>query len=145
MADSVREQVIAAAVTAIDTAVSAAAVYRSREAALATDQLPAVVVSPLNDTPSDRATSLCWLDWTFSLAVDVVTGDEMDKAADPILQLIHAALMGGTRDLGLAAVHEIMPGPVTFSAANREQPVGLVRAIYTISYRTRHADLTVAP
>jgi hypothetical protein len=145
MADSVREQIIQAAVIAIDAAVSTATVYRSREAALATDQLPAVVVAPLNDTPSERATSLCWLDWAFQLAVDVVTGDELDKAADPILQAAHAALMGGTRDLGLAAVHEIMPGPVSFSASNREQPVGLVRAVFTISYRTKHGDLTVAP
>jgi hypothetical protein len=146
MVASIREEVILAAqATITQTAPAGVTVYRSREAALAVGQLPAVVISPLTDVPSERGSSLCWLNWTLSLAVDVVTGDALDAAADPILQLVHAALMDGDRALGVTAVHDIIPGPVEFAAANKEQPVGLVRAVYVIQYRTKHADLTESP
>lgn len=145
MSSSVREAIIQAAVTAIQTAGVGATVYRSREAALATEQLPAVIVSPFNDSPSARETSLCWLDWTFTLAVDILTGDDLDATADPILCRVHAAIMGQSRTLGLSAVHDIKPSLVEFSASNREQPVGLVRCAYVVHYRTRHNDLTTSP
>lgn len=145
MANSIREQIIQAAITAIDAAVVGITVYRSREAALAAAQLPAVVISPFNDSPSERGTSLCWLDWTFTLAVDILAGDALDATADPTLCLVHAAIMGQNRTLGLSAVHDVMPSLVEFSASNREQPVGLVRCAYVIRYRTSHNDLTTAP
>jgi hypothetical protein len=146
MATSIREQIILAAVARITAdAPPGVVVYRSREAALAVGQLPAVVMAPLRDIPSESSTSLCWLSWTFTLAVDVVTGEGLDTAADPIIQAIHGAMMATDRTLGLSAVHDVTPGPVEFSASNREQPAGLARVSYEIKYRTRHADITVAP
>lgn len=147
MADSIREQVIAAAVTAIDTAITGATVYRSRASALAANQLPAVVVSPVQDAPSDRDTSLCWLSWDLELTVDVVVAtDPPDQAADALVQLAHAAMMGGDRDLGVAGVTDVAPSrPTEFMADNSGTITGVTRSYFAIRYRTQHADLTVAP
>lgn len=145
MADSIREQIIAAAVTAIDTATSTP-VYRTRTAALAADQLPAVVVSPLRDNPSDRDGSSCWTDWDLTLAVDVVVaGDPPDKEADALVQLAHAALMAEPRTLGISGVTDVAVVGVEFMADPSGAVTGVTRSTYSIRYRTAPADLAVAP
>jgi hypothetical protein len=145
MAASIRETIILAAKARIEAEVSGIIVYRSREAALSTSQLPAIVLSPVTDTPVASNSSLCWLNWTLDLAVDVITGEGLDSSADIVVQEVHAAMVGTNRTLGLAAVSDVVPGPVVFVASNREQPVGVVRCSFDIKYRTRHGDLTAAP
>lgn len=142
---SIRETIIAAAVTAIDAAVTPA-VYRSRTAALTAGQLPAVVVSPLRDTPSDTDSSLCWLNWEMEIAVDVVVAaDPPDQAADALVQAAHGALMAGTRTLGINAVTDVGVGNVEFMAEAGGTISGITRCLFLIRYRTQHANLAVAP
>lgn len=143
---TIRETIIAAAVTAIETAVAPVTVYRSRSEALRPGQLPAVVVRPLSDTPSERDGSLCWLSWELILAVDVIVGqDPPDQIADPMVEDIHAAIMAGDQSLGISGVTDVTARPVEFAAENQGDVTGMTRLLYGIRYRTRYADLTVAP
>jgi hypothetical protein len=145
MTASIREQAIAAAVALIDAATTTP-VYRSRAAAFATAQLPAIVVSPTRDTPSDRDTSLCWQSWDLQLAVDVVVATEPpDQAADPLVQSVHAAMMGGSRDLGVDGITDVAPISTEFMVENSGTITGVTRMVYAVRYRTRHADLTIGP
>lgn len=145
MADSIREQIIAAAFSLIDAATTTT-VYRSRVAALSSGQLPAIVVSPIRDTPGDREGALCWTDWELTLAVDVVVAaDPPELAADQLTQLAHAALMAEPRTLGIGAVTDINPTDVEFMQEPSGTVTGVTRSTYSVSYRTKQADLTVAP
>lgn len=144
-ASLIRELVIAAAVAAVD-AVTSTVVHRSRTAAFAADQLPAIVISPLRDAPSESATSVEWMAWDLTLAVDVVVAaDPPDQAADQMVQLAHAALMAEPNTLGVAGVTDIAPSGVEFMADPSGAVTGVTRSIYSIRYRTAAANLTVAP
>ena len=144
MSDSIREQIIAAADTAIKAAL-AVPVYRSRAKALAANQLPAVVVSPVRDSPQD-GTSINWQAWELELMIEVVVNSEpQDKAADPIIQLIHSTLMAEPRTLGIAAVTDIQPRPVEFMVEHQGTIIPMNRLGYVIRYRTAEANLAVAP
>lgn len=141
MADSIREQIIAAVVTAIDVSATVAA-YRSRAAALAVSQLPAIIVSPIRDTPSSRSSSVCWIDWRLDILVEVVVNTEpQDKVADPLLQAVHSALMAGDRTLGIAGVIDVEATQCDFLVEHMGTVIPMVRAQYAITYRTRPDDL----
>ena len=141
MTASIRETIIAAAVAAVDAA-TAVTVYRSRAALLSVGQLPAIVISPVRDTPAERDGSLCWQSWDLELSVDVVVAAEPpDQVADPLVQLIHAALMGGARNLGIDAVTDIAPLSSSFMAADQGGATGFTRCPFIVRYRTRQDDL----
>lgn len=144
MTDSIRETIIATVVDDLDTALSVS-VYRSRAAALAASQLPAVIVSPVRDSPGE-GTSLCWQQWELDLMIEVVVNTEpADKAADPIIQLIHSTLMAEPRTLGIGAVTDIQPRVAEFMVEHQGQIIPMNRMGYVVRYRTAEADLTVAP
>jgi hypothetical protein len=144
MTDSIREQIISAVFSSLDAAL-AVPVYRSRSTALAANQLPAVVLSPVRDTPQD-GTSINWQAWELEIMIEVVVNAEpQDKAADPIIQLIHSALMAAPRTLGIAAVTDIQPRTVEFMFEHQASIIPMNRMSYAVSYRTAEADLAVAP
>lgn len=120
-------------------------VYRSRDAALSEGQLPAVVVLPLDDIPSDDNGSICWMNWTFTVAVDIVVGEGMDSVANTYRAAAYAAIMAN-RDLSpTPGVIDVMPAPVSYKLDNHIADLAFVRAPFVIKYRTKHDDLTVAP
>lgn len=143
MANSIRETIIQAAVTAIDAATDAD-VHRSRVEAFRPEQLPAVVVMPITDQPQGQVgRGFCHFDWNLRLAVDVlVAGGESDAVADPIVQKVHSAMLASGRDLGVNGVLTVRPEQVTWDMANRGESVGVVRCAYSIEYRTAIADLS---
>ena len=61
MASSIRELILQQIVSLVDAATTTP-VYRSRDAALASSQLPAIVITPIQDSPADERGSICWLD-----------------------------------------------------------------------------------
>jgi hypothetical protein len=142
---SIREQIISALVTAIEDESGMPTVYRSRSTALAVNQLPAVVVSPVRDVPGE-GTSLCWQAWELEIMVEVVVNTEpQDQAADPIMIGVHSALMEGDRTLGISAVTDVQPRQVDFMVEHQGHIIPMNRMSYVVSYRTQHEDLTTAP
>lgn len=145
MAASIREQIIAAAVAVIDAATSTP-VYRTRTAALAADQLPAIVVSPLRDIPNDRDDTNCWTAWELMLAVDVVVaGDPPDQAAGELVGVCHAALMAAARDLGVDGVTDVVPSSTELLSDSSGAVTGVTRMTVAVRYRTQQADLAAVP
>jgi hypothetical protein len=132
----------------IETIVQAAVVirvYRSRDAALASNQLPAIVVLPLLDAPSEGSASICWLDWRLTVALDILTGAGKDAAAHPYRMAIHSAMMADRNMSAVSGVMDVRPGIVQYQMDNRVGDAAFVRCPFDIDYRTRHDDLAVAP
>lgn len=144
MADAVPELILQHLEMIVSAAV-AIPVYRSRDAALAERQLPAIVMLPLDDVPSEDSGSVCWLNWEFSVAFDVVVGDGKDSAAHPYRAAIHNAVMSDRELTGAPGVTDVALRPVTYQMDSRVTELAFVRVAFVIRYRTRHDDLTVAP
>jgi hypothetical protein len=143
MADAICELIVTEAVDAI-TAATAVRVYRSRDAALAVGQYPAVVIVPVQDDPEETTGTVCYIDWQMLLAADVIVGEGMDTAAHPIRAQIHAAMMDSSTVFAVPGVTDIEPSLVQYQLNNRVADVAHVRCPFKIRYRTRHDDLTVA-
>lgn len=147
---TIREQIIAAAMTAIGDALAAsglsAGLYRSRSEAFRPGQLPAIVVRPESDTPGDRDGTLCWCPWTMVMAVDVVVNEAPPcQAADPFADLIHRALLADGEDLGLPAYSvDIAPGPTEWTDENNGEVIGLTTQRFVVRYRTSWPDLALS-
>ena len=134
---TIREQILAAAVTAIETAVAPVTVYRSRSEAFRPGQLPAVVLRPESDVPGDRDSTLCWCPWSLTMVVDVVVAAAPPcQVADPIVEDVHAALMAA-EDLGLPQFGvDISPGACEWSDEHQGELVGMTRCRWVVRYRT---------
>jgi hypothetical protein len=144
MALLVVEQIIRRVESVVVTAASVP-VYRSRDAALTTDQLPCIVITPLQDAPAEDGGTVCWIDWTLTLAVDVVVGAGVDSAAHPIRGEVHGAIMADRELKPTPGVMDVKVGPTQYRMQNTGGEHAFLRSLFTISYRTRHDDLTVAP
>lgn len=145
MPASIREQIIAAAVARIDAAIDAP-VYRSRVAALAAGQLPAVVVSPEADTPGGRDDAPWWIEWELALSVDVLVAvAPPDQEASALVGLCHAALLQPPAGLGVAGVTDVVAAPVEFLAEPSGEATGVTRLALLVRYRTQPADLAAVP
>ena len=141
MTTSVREGILAQMATLLaGTDGVTGSVYRSRPAALATQELPALLVEPINESSS--YSTLNYLDWTLQVRVAVVLrGDAPDQLADPILVSLHSLLMTD-RSLGNRA-NDISPVSVDYRFADGDQAIAVIESIYSVSYRTKQDDLTV--
>lgn len=139
---TIREQIIAAAVSAITTDVAPITVYRSRSEAFRPGQLPAVVVRPESDTPGERDGTLCWCPWRLSLIVDVIVGVAPPcQVADPIVDDVHRALMAAESGALAGLIEDLSPAPVEFSDEHQGELAGLTRMRFTVRYRTSWGDL----
>lgn len=119
-------------------------VYRSRDAALASSQLPAVIITPLSDDPAEEGGTICWLDWTLTVAVDVVVGAGLDAVAHEIRAEAHAAVMAD-RDLApVPGVIDVVPGRTLYQLTNVGGEHAFLRCLFLVAYRTRYDDLAVA-
>lgn len=99
---STRESVLAAfSSKLIAASVASARVYRSRQDALASDELPAVVIEPLGESASE--TSLGMLDRTLTVRVSAFgRATPGDSTLDATLAAIETAILAD-RTLGLGA------------------------------------------
>jgi hypothetical protein len=143
-ADAVPELILAHLKEIVEDAVDIT-VHRSRDAALSEKQLPSINLLPLVDVPSEDNGSVCWMNWTFSVAYDIIVGDGMDTAAHPYRAAIYAAVMADRELSPVAGVIDVTPAPVPYQLENRVGDFAFVRVPFTIRYRTKHDDLTVAP
>ena len=144
MTAPVVEQILELITSKITVAVDVP-VYRSRDAALASTQLPAIVVTPLQDDPAEGGGTVCWIDWTMLVAVDVVVGAGVDLAAHPLRAAAHAAIMADRELAPLRGVMDVKAGTTQYRMQNTGGEHAFLRSTFSVLYRTRHDDLTVAP
>lgn len=139
---TIREQIIAAAESAITAAVAPVTVYRSRSEAFRPGQLPAVVIRPESDTPSDRDSNLCRCTWTLALQVDVIVAAAPPcQVADPIVAQVHAALMADEA-MGLSQYGvDVAPAACEWSDEHQGELTGMTRCRFVVRYRTSWGDL----
>ena len=120
-------------------------VHRSRDAALAVNQLPSIIITPTQDTPSENNGSICWLNWEMVVAVDILVGEGQDSAAHPYRAAVHATMMDDRDFTGVSGVTDVFPLPVEYQMNNRVADIAYVRCPFLVKYRTKYDDLTIAP
>ena len=137
---SKRENILAAVRTALTgTSGVGTRIYRSRQEAFARDEIPAIVVEPVNDQAIIE-TSLPTLTWTLTVRVAVIVrGTTPDQIADLIIVSAHSKLMA---DLTLGGhAMDIAPQGVNFDMADADQTAGVIMCDYLIRYRTTLSSL----
>lgn len=116
-------------------------IYRSRVAALARAECPAVSVEPLQDTPTNNV--LPKLDHLLIVQIAVfVRGSMPDQLADPIIDDIHKKLIGNAPLNALLTGLE--PGPTNWLLLDGDQDIGVITLDYEVRYRTTFADLSLS-
>lgn len=139
-----RESILAYLATLI-AGVPGAKFYRSREAALARSESPAILLRPDEEqvTALVRGMDQVVREFTVSIAVIArASGAEpvVDKVADPVLQALHAAIMKDTTLGGRCAVITEHSTKWDFEVADGTAVAAEAR--YAIRYQTRASDLT---
>jgi hypothetical protein len=137
-----RERILRAIATALTpTAGVNGRVYRSRVTAVQRAESPAIVVEPINDTPTQN-TSLPTLDWRMRVRVSVIVrGDVPDQIADAVIEDMHARMV---RDLTVGGYAiDVQPDEVSFNLVDADQPAGVIFNDYIVQYRTSVASLSV--
>ena len=136
-----RERILRAIATALTpTAGVNGRVYRSRVTAVQRAESPAIVVEPINDTPTQN-TSLPTLDWRMRVRVSVIVrGDVPDQIADAVIEDMHARMV---RDLTVGGYAiDVQPDEVSFNLVDADQPAGVIFNDYIVQYRTSVASLS---
>jgi len=136
-----RERILRAITTALTpTAGVNGRVYRSRVTAVQRAESPAIVVEPINDTPTQN-TSLPTLDWRMRVRISVIVrGDVPDQIADAVIEDMHARMV---RDLTVGGYAiDVQPDEVSFNLVDADQPAGVIFNDYIVQYRTSVASLS---
>jgi hypothetical protein len=142
MPPTIREQILQAFVAALQgTAQVGTRIYRSRVAALARGESPALVVEPLRDVPTNNV--LPKLDWAFQAQVAIIVrGMAPDQLADPIVDDVHKRLISNAPLNALLT--GLQPGPVAWLLVDGDQDAGVITLDYEVRYRTSFADLSLS-
>ncbi|MFA7333655.1 MAG: hypothetical protein WC130_05095 [Kiritimatiellia bacterium] len=124
--------------------IAPAKVYRSRMAAFAKDEFPAVVLSPVGDIPSRP--NIAKIDWGFIFAVQVgvrAAMDEIpDEICDPILVEVHNAIMASDSLNELLIARE--PGRVGWKIDDADMSICWATLQFEVTYRTNLAAIDTA-
>ena len=116
-------------------------IYRSRVAALARAECPAVSIEPLRDTPTNNV--LPKLDHLLIVQIAVfVRGSIADQLADPIIEDIHRKLISNAPLNALLTGLE--PGTTNWLLLDGDQDIGVITLDYEVRYRTTFADLSLS-
>lgn len=134
-----REQILqAVAATLADTAGVAGSVYRSRQEALERAEAPALIVAWDGEEPLEDVSG--FTEKRLNVTVGVyVRGDVPDGLADPIVDSVHARLMGSPTLGGLAM--DIAEGGTTVEFDEADQTACIVNMRFAVWYRHARANL----
>jgi hypothetical protein len=136
-----RSQILTAAKAALTglTGVSDSNIYRSRAAAFARGETPAVVVEPVTDTPDNP--TLQRLQWGMIFQVMVIVRDDSpDSAAEPIVNDIHHKIMTDSTLQGFAV--QLLPGGLNWTIDDADKTLGIVAMQFKIDYQTSLNDIS---
>lgn len=137
---TLREQIVAAMVTALNGAGTGAAIYRSRAVAVSRGQSPALIIEPVSDAATQNTVPK--LDWLLTVRCTLfVRGPQPDVLADPIVQAAHAALLADMTLGGLAMT--VLPTTAQYQFSDADDGVCVVTLDFQVQYRTSQQDLTV--
>jgi len=140
MADTRRELILARIKSNLDS-ITGATVYRSRVEPLARGEVPAVIVEPVSDQPSEVFSSV--LQWQLRVRVTVLVRAAVpDDDSDTYTQQVHQKIMADPTCNGYAL--NIDPDRVDFSLYEADVPLGIISMDYMVMYRSSRTDLTVA-
>ena len=144
MSNSIREQILQAAVSRIASAIVPlnAEVHRSPTVALTREQAPAVVLFPESDEVTDRPNDRVEHQLVVRVAALArgTAPTRPETGADALLVAAHGALMSETSFGGLAlGISEI---DCEWEVEDADSTVAAIPARYAIRYRTLQHDLT---
>ena len=141
MADTRRELILARIKTNLDAA-TGATVYRSRTERLARGEVPAIIVEPVQDQPSDT-NFFDKLDWTLRVRITtLVRANLPDDDSDTYTQQVHQLLMADQTVNGYAL--DLTPDRTDFSLFEADVPLGVISQDFLVRYRSSRTDLTSA-
>lgn len=135
-----RENIMARLKTNLD-AITTADVYRVRTTPLARGEVPAIVIEPVSDDPSEDFYSKT--QWSLRVRVSVyVRNDAPGNSADAFVEEVHSKIMADPTVNGYAL--DIDADTTNFSFFDADVPLGVVAMDYLVKYRTDREDLTAA-
>ena len=141
MADTRREQILARMKSNLDSA-TGATVYRSRVEPLARGEVPAIIIEPVNDQPTDT-NFFDKLDWTMRVRITTfVRADVPDDSSDTYTQQVHSLLMADQTCDGKAL--DLTPDRTDFNMYEADVPLGVISQDFLVRYRSSRTDLTSA-
>ena len=141
MADTRRELILARIKSNLDS-IAGATVYRSRVEPLASGEVPAVIVEPINDQPVDT-NFYDKLDWTMRVRITTLVRAAIpDDDSDTYTQQVHAKLMADQTVNGYAL--DLTPDRTDFSLYEADVPLGIISQDFLVRYRTSRTSLTTA-
>ena len=138
---SSRRKLITSAVAAA-VAVPGLTVFRSRAAALARGEVPAVLVEPKEESVETRSSGQAIRDFRLSIAV-FIRSDTPDDDLDPFLVAIHAALCADMTLGGLCA--RIIEESTEWTMDEADLTAMEASLVYRIRYSTPWNALDTAP
>lgn len=136
---SKRETILAAVKTALTgTSGVSTRIYRSRSAAFARQEYPALVLEPISDAATREAVGR--LTWRLSFHVAVlVRADEADSAADPTVIDVHSKIMGDATLSSLLV--DLVPASVDYQFFDGDVPLGVVTQQFQATYQTTETSI----
>ena len=135
-----RESILARLKTNLD-AITGVNVYRVRTTPLARGEVPAIVLEPVTDDPSED--SYVKTMWTFRVRCSVfVRNDAPGNAADSFVEEVHSKIMADPTVDGNAL--DIDADTTNFDFFDADVPLGVVAMDYLVKYRTDREDLTAS-
>jgi hypothetical protein len=145
---SIREQIIAALMTALSTGgPSGLTVHRERTRPIEIDSLPAVMVYADDDVPKTLGQQVYAAPLTerhLTLALECraqgSSGVSPDEALDPVLVFATQTVLANEKFGGLASGVE--EGRTVWSSREGDVPVASAKVSFTIRYRTSRLDPT---
>lgn len=139
--NTIRESVIDAVTTAVGTITTVGGrIYRSRVSAFTRAESPAILITPISDTPDEPV--IPKIGWTLLLRISVLArGDEPDAIADPICKLIHDKIIQNATLQSLCVGME--PDAVTFNILDADKPAIVVNNDFRFRYQTSFTDISV--
>lgn len=132
-----RELIVQAVAAAVNGAGGATA-HRSRDDALQTGELPAIVVNWTSEQPYDL--SQAFSDKRLEVTVSVfAAGATPDTTLDAVIQAAHAAIFTNTTLAGL--VMDVSESGTVYASEEAAETVVMLTATYVITYRHQRHNL----
>jgi hypothetical protein len=128
---SLREQILAAAQTALNAAAPGGAlVFRSRETSITRDKTPAIVISPGANERTRQSDTLDKNSFIFKAEI-FVRGDPWDQLADAVDVPMHVALM---TNQSLSALCVLRRTSEDFESVEADKTAGTLTATYRATF-----------
>ena len=141
MADTRRELILSRMKTNLDS-ITGITVYRSRVEPLARGEVPAIIIEPVDDNPTDT-NIFDKLDWSLRVRIStIVRASIPDDVSDTYTQQVHLKIMADPDINGYAL--DLTPDRTDFSLIEADVPLGIINQDFIVHYRTSRSNLTVS-